>query len=173
MTRRPEVPHGKFRRHLGGHPNLEFDKAERLAFEKEMLGLYVSDHPLMGLEKALRDVTDVTIRDLLDSAAGPTPRGNGSGYRPGRLDRERHGHDRRRRHRPRPALHPASELMATFVLEDLEAAIEVMVFPRRCSNTAASWNRTRSSRSGAGWTCARTSRSSSAGTCDVSRSPRR
>ena len=51
-------------------PDLEFDKAERLAFEKEMLGLYVSDHPLMGLEKALRNVTDVTIRDLLDSA-GP------------------------------------------------------------------------------------------------------
>ena len=25
-------------------PDLEFDKAERLAFEKEMLGLYVSDH---------------------------------------------------------------------------------------------------------------------------------
>ena len=50
-------------------PDLEFDKAERLAFEKEMLGLYVSDHPLMGLEKSLRNVTDVTIRDLLDSAA--------------------------------------------------------------------------------------------------------
>ena len=32
-------------------PDLEFDKTERLAFEKEMLGLYVSDHPLLGLER--------------------------------------------------------------------------------------------------------------------------
>ena len=32
-------------------PDTEFDKAQRLAFEKEMLGLYVSDHPLMGFER--------------------------------------------------------------------------------------------------------------------------
>ena len=30
--------------------DLEFDKSQRLAFEKEMLGLYVSDHPLLGAE---------------------------------------------------------------------------------------------------------------------------
>ena len=29
-------------------PTIEFDKKERLGFEKEMLGLYVSDHPLHG-----------------------------------------------------------------------------------------------------------------------------
>ena len=29
-------------------PDTEFDKTQRLAFEKEMLGLYVSDHPLRG-----------------------------------------------------------------------------------------------------------------------------
>ena len=29
-------------------PTIEFDKADRLKFEKEMLGLYVSDHPLLG-----------------------------------------------------------------------------------------------------------------------------
>ena len=29
-------------------PDTEFPKSQRLAFEKEMLGLYVSDHPLMG-----------------------------------------------------------------------------------------------------------------------------
>ena len=31
-------------------PDEEFSKSQRLAFEKEMLGLYVSDHPLMGAE---------------------------------------------------------------------------------------------------------------------------
>src|SRR5207302_3117230 len=34
-------------------PDSEFDKGTRLAFEKEMLGLYISDHPLMGAEAAL------------------------------------------------------------------------------------------------------------------------
>ena len=29
-------------------------QARRPRFEKEMLGLYVSDHPLMGAERALR-----------------------------------------------------------------------------------------------------------------------
>src|SRR5262249_9894245 len=35
-------------------PDLEFEKRQRLSFEKEMLGLYVSDHPLMGAEASLR-----------------------------------------------------------------------------------------------------------------------
>jgi DNA polymerase III subunit alpha len=42
-------------------PDKEFDKAQRLAFEKEMLGLYVSDHPLMGYEQALARLTDCSI----------------------------------------------------------------------------------------------------------------
>ena len=39
-------------------PAIEFDQSEQLAFEKEMLGLYVSDHPLMGAEAELRRRTD-------------------------------------------------------------------------------------------------------------------
>ena len=38
-------------------PTLEFDKTERLAFEKEMLGLYVSDHPLIGVEGSAAPAT--------------------------------------------------------------------------------------------------------------------
>ena len=34
-------------------PDLHFEKADQLRYEKEMLGLYVSDHPLMGAEAAL------------------------------------------------------------------------------------------------------------------------
>ncbi len=33
-------------------PDVEFDRKEKLAAEREMLGLYVSDHPLLGLERA-------------------------------------------------------------------------------------------------------------------------
>ena len=42
-------------------PDLEWDKATRLAFEKEMLGLYVSDHPLFGVEVALRAAATTSI----------------------------------------------------------------------------------------------------------------
>ena len=45
-------------------PDIEFDKAQRLAFEKEMLGLYVSDHPLMGYELALARHTDCSLSDM-------------------------------------------------------------------------------------------------------------
>jgi len=44
----------------------EWDKKVRLGFEKEMLGLYISDHPLLGLEKALSQMTDATIPGLWD-----------------------------------------------------------------------------------------------------------
>jgi len=45
-------------------PEHEWDKKVRLAFEKEMLGLYVSDHPLLGVEKILAQMTDTTIPGL-------------------------------------------------------------------------------------------------------------
>ena len=45
-------------------PEVEFDKVLRLRFEKEMLGLYVSDHPLMGYEASLRRQTGAAIADL-------------------------------------------------------------------------------------------------------------
>jgi DNA polymerase-3 subunit alpha len=47
-------------------PTGEWDKATLLAFEREMLGLYVSDHPLLGVEHILRSNTDMSISALLD-----------------------------------------------------------------------------------------------------------
>ena len=43
----------------------DWDKKQRLAFEREMLGLYVSDHPLSGLEHVLAAAGDVSIAALL------------------------------------------------------------------------------------------------------------
>ena len=43
----------------------DWDKKLRLAFEREMLGLYVSDHPLFGLEHVLARSADVTIATLM------------------------------------------------------------------------------------------------------------
>jgi DNA polymerase-3 subunit alpha len=42
----------------------EWDKAEKLSYEKEALGLYVSEHPLAGIREALRRKTDAQIIEL-------------------------------------------------------------------------------------------------------------
>ena len=47
-------------------PPGEWEKALLLSYEREMLGLYVSDHPLLGVEHVLRSSTDMTISQLVD-----------------------------------------------------------------------------------------------------------
>ena len=94
-------------------PELEFDKAQKLAFEKEMLGLYVSDHPLMGAETALRKHTEATITELRDGSRDGDIRWVGGVVT---------GLNRRYTKK--------GDLMATFHLEDLQSAVEAWVFPR-------------------------------------------
>ena len=43
----------------------EWPKKDKLAFEREMLGLYVSDHPLAGLENALAKISQSSVLDVL------------------------------------------------------------------------------------------------------------
>ena len=50
-------------------PKGEWDKSMLLSYEREMLGLYVSDHPLLGVEHILRSSTDMTISELVDEGA--------------------------------------------------------------------------------------------------------
>jgi DNA polymerase-3 subunit alpha len=45
-------------------PAIEWDKMVMLGYEREMLGLYVSDHPLLGVEHILRSVSDFTISQI-------------------------------------------------------------------------------------------------------------
>ncbi len=45
----------------------EWDKKTKLGFEREMLGLYVSDHPLSGLELTLAKYASTSIADLTGS----------------------------------------------------------------------------------------------------------
>ncbi len=47
----------------------EWDKSDLLAFEREMLGLYVSDHPLSGLEDVLTRSADMAITALFEDGA--------------------------------------------------------------------------------------------------------
>lgn len=94
-------------------PDTEYGKTERLANEKEMLGLYVSDHPLMGAENALRKHTECTINELREMGKEGDVRVVGGVIT---------GLNRRYTRR--------GDLMATFVLEDLQMNIECWVFPR-------------------------------------------
>jgi len=50
----------------------EWDKTTLLGHEREMLGLYVSDHPLLGLEHVLANSADCTVGDLLSDTEGAT-----------------------------------------------------------------------------------------------------
>ena len=97
------------------------DKAPRLRFEKEMLGLYVSDHPLMGVEGSLGRRTDGTIADAEERADGDviTVGGVVTG-----LQRK---------------FTKKGDAMGVFVLEDLQDAVEVTLFPRGCRIRATSW----------------------------------
>ena len=93
-------------------PDMEFEKTDKLRHEKEMLGLYVSDHPLFGVEAALRRKVEHSIADLaeLGDGAAVTIGGVITG-----LTRK---------------FTKRGDQMAVFVLEDLESAVEVTLFPR-------------------------------------------
>ena len=108
-------------------PDTELPKHQLLASEKEMLGLYVSDHPLKGIEAALDRLVEMSIADVKEADQrdeGGTPVAP-DGPREGRvvtIGGVITGLTRRYTKR--------GELMATFVLEDLRASIEVFVFPK-------------------------------------------
>jgi DNA polymerase-3 subunit alpha len=47
-------------------PTDEWEKSLALSYEREMLGLYVSDHPLLGVEHVLKSVRDVPVSQIYD-----------------------------------------------------------------------------------------------------------
>src|SRR5205814_8892199 len=96
------------------------DKAQRLSFEKEMLGLYVSDHPLMGMETALAKHADCTITRLRELVPAAT---NGNRDTEVRVVGGVVTNLVRKYTK-------SGDQMATFVLEDLDAPIDPFVFPR-------------------------------------------
>src|SRR6202453_1095837 len=63
-------------------PAGEWDKSTLLNFEREMLGLYVSDHPLFGVEHIIARESDCSLAELM---ADDTERPRG-GDRPGASD---------------------------------------------------------------------------------------
>ncbi len=96
-------------------PLAEWDKRDKLRFEREMLGLYVSDHPLFGIEHVLTGAADCSIASLLTDESRPdganvTIAGMISG-----LQRK---------------MTKAGNPWAIATVEDLEGAVEVLFFPQ-------------------------------------------
>ncbi len=91
---------------------VEYPEKIRLAFEKEMLGIYVSGHPLEGIAAALEKHADYTLDMLEDVADGTT------GWFAGMLA----SIDRR------PTRKGA--MMAIVQLEDLGGTAEAVLFPQ-------------------------------------------
>ena len=51
-------------------PEGEWDKNLLLGYEREMLGLYVSDHPLFGVEHILRAAVDMPLSQVMEDSGG-------------------------------------------------------------------------------------------------------
>jgi DNA polymerase-3 subunit alpha len=92
----------------------EWDKMTLLGHERDMLGLYVSDHPLLGLEHVLSNGTDCTIGQLMLDEERP----HGSTITVSGLVT---GVQRK--------ITKRGDSWAMVTLEDLDGAIEVLMFP--------------------------------------------
>ncbi|MEU4537627.1 DNA polymerase III subunit alpha [Streptosporangium sp. NPDC023825] len=91
----------------------EWDKNTLLQFEREMLGLYVSDHPLFGVEHILASGADCSIASLQDEHRTDGQVVTVGGILSG-LQRK---------------VTKKGDTWVLTQLEDLEGAIEVMIFP--------------------------------------------
>ncbi len=92
----------------------EWDKTTLLGHERDMLGLYVSDHPLLGLEHVLSQGTDCTIGQLMLDEERP----HGSTLTISGLVTS-----------VQRKITKRGDSWATITLEDLDGAIEVLLFP--------------------------------------------
>jgi DNA polymerase III subunit alpha len=103
-------------------PEGEWDKSTLLAFEREMLGLYVSDHPLLGVEHVLAAATDCSLAELVGSAEDDADRsGRGGDSQVVSVGGILSGVQRK--------VTRQGSTWAAATLEDLEGAIEVLFFP--------------------------------------------
>jgi DNA polymerase III subunit alpha len=111
-------------------PDTEWDKKTLLNFEREMLGLYVSDHPLLGIEHIIANGTDISVAELMavaedgDDEEGdrpPVPQGGRNDGQIVKIGGILSGVTRK--------VTKKGDAWAAATLEDLGGAIEVLFFP--------------------------------------------
>ena len=112
----------KFENEITSIPNIqEFEEREKLALEKEVLGMYVSGHPLSEYEKELETRTSINTKKLnelkedLDKYLSMDQQNAIIG---GMISNKRIQTTKR------------NEIMAFLEIEDLYGTMEVIVFPR-------------------------------------------
>lgn len=93
-------------------PHLNYEKSEQLKIEREMLGLYVSDHPLRGVEGQLRRRVECSLADLEEKPDGAYLMLGGV------ITSVERKFTRK------------GDQMATLTIEDLQGSIEITVFPK-------------------------------------------
>jgi DNA polymerase-3 subunit alpha len=109
-------------------PAGEWDKSTRLNFEREMLGLYVSDHPLFGVEHIIARESDCSLADLMEEESSERPSFSKGALPPGKdglivkVGGILSGVQRK--------VTKQGNQWASATLEDLAGAIEVLFFPQ-------------------------------------------
>ncbi|MGH2469096.1 MAG: OB-fold nucleic acid binding domain-containing protein, partial [Chloroflexota bacterium] len=93
----------------------------KLAWEKEHLGLYLSDHPLMPLQATLEALRTVAISDIEQDLAGSRITIGGM------ISAQRKIVTRQ------------GKMMLAATIEDLTGSLEVIVFPRTYDETGSHW----------------------------------
>jgi DNA polymerase-3 subunit alpha len=102
-----------FKKNLEEIPQLkEWPQAQILSFEKEILGFYVTGHPLAHYETHIKKLTACNTKDLPSLPDGSEVRIVGL------ISKVKHTNTRK-----------TNERMAILKLEDLEGDVEVLVFP--------------------------------------------
>ena len=103
-------------------PTNPIDKREKLSWEKELLGMYISDHPLQGFEEVLQGMA-TPVKDLLENGR----------------------HDQKTRAAgiistiKKIVTKKNNEEMAFVTIEDTTGKIELLVFPKTYRDTKELW----------------------------------
>jgi DNA polymerase-3 subunit alpha len=90
---------------------MEWPRSQKLAFEKEVLGFYISDHPLSGFDSVLKNHVDAKVSDL--ASLGPKKKIKIGGIVTGLKE----------------FITKKGKRMAFAQLEDREGVVELVIFP--------------------------------------------
>jgi DNA polymerase-3 subunit alpha len=97
------------------------DKKQRLSWERELLGMYVSEHPLSGISHTIEPHRTIKISDITSEREGEFVRISGIITSVQKI------------------LTRSNQNMVFAKIEDLNANLEILVFPKLLAETAEIW----------------------------------